>query len=435
MKSKHWLLLCLAAAGAAGSAACSSSFHSCNDTRTCLPTGGATDGGHGDAGDSSYTPEAGAPDDSVNGGRAGLGGQGGDAGSATTPDPGAGGEAGSVAAVCDASVDLKTDPKNCGRCGRDCLGGECDLGACEPVDLTPPQLHLSDVATDGTYVYWAGANEDEKTFYVARRRVDRTDGVKIIAPSEDKASDLTIAPTGVYWLGKGHVRACSTPECASGPIDFEPTAPDCFKIHFAAAAPKPSLLWSCQTVYGQNNGSFWSVPVSGGTPTHIQPASANPTGVTSDGDSVYWANSSGFDDHNSLAADAAVWRVRLSDGVTTSIVSGFTAQFGQLAAAPGKLYFDTNSVISTVPLPNGALKPAKFAETSSVVGGMVADDDALYWSDYRSGVIATCPHSGCVVPKVIVPGQTAPLDMAQDSVSIYWISDYQNGAPIRRLAK
>src|SRR5688572_30210245 len=30
------------------------------------------------------------------------------------------------------STNVAEDPKNCGRCGRDCLGDPCKLGRCEP---------------------------------------------------------------------------------------------------------------------------------------------------------------------------------------------------------------------------------------------------------------------------------------------------------------
>jgi cysteine-rich repeat protein len=87
MKPKHWLLLCLVAGGAAESAACSSSFHSCNDSRTCAPTAGAA--GLGDAGDNGRAPQAGAPDDSGNGGQpdvVGAGAEGGEGGEGGTND-------------------------------------------------------------------------------------------------------------------------------------------------------------------------------------------------------------------------------------------------------------------------------------------------------------------------------------------------------------
>jgi hypothetical protein len=113
-----------------------------------------------------------------------------------------------------------------------------------------------------------------------------------------------------------------------------------------------------------------------------------------------------------------------------------TLQFGRMAVGGGKLYFDgLDSTISSVPLPNGALKPDTFSDTKSVVSGMVADEEQLYWTDYNRGAVVRCPHSGCKEPEVIAAGQVAPHAIVQDAVSIYWASNDVDGAPIQRLAK
>src|SRR4051812_48420937 len=35
----------------------------------------------------------------------------------------------------DCNADLKTDAKNCGSCGHDCLGGACTAGKCAPFKM------------------------------------------------------------------------------------------------------------------------------------------------------------------------------------------------------------------------------------------------------------------------------------------------------------
>src|SRR5512143_813631 len=77
-----------------------------------------------------------------------LGPEGGlDAASEASGDAG---DAGAQDAPCEAAV--ATDPKNCGGCGRDCLGGGCEAGVCQPVLVTTGS-GLVTLASDGTTLF------------------------------------------------------------------------------------------------------------------------------------------------------------------------------------------------------------------------------------------------------------------------------------------
>ncbi len=52
------------------------------------------------------------------------------------------------------SADLSTDPKSCGACGHDCLGGTCKAGACEPFFVAKGLKSPSEIALDGARVYF-----------------------------------------------------------------------------------------------------------------------------------------------------------------------------------------------------------------------------------------------------------------------------------------
>jgi hypothetical protein len=57
------------------------------------------------------------------------------------------------AGTCDA--DLTKDPRNCGRCGHDCLGGECAESTCKPTDFAESATEIDDLVARDGYVYWA----------------------------------------------------------------------------------------------------------------------------------------------------------------------------------------------------------------------------------------------------------------------------------------
>lgn len=441
MKSSYWLFLSGAVACVAASSACSSDFTSCSASRTC-PSGGAAGRGEaGQAGEVETEASAGATavagsagDDSTSQSIAGQGGE-----APEGPDiAGAAGEA----SACDAGVDFNSDAKNCGSCGHDCLGGDCDQGQCRPIAIAPDQDQPLSITTDGTYVYWLGTHDGaQKQIYVARRRVDRTDEIKVIAPSETSASGLAISQSSLYWLSRDQVRACDAPDCTGGARDILPTGSNrCLDVLFEASQSR--LYWSCNSNYKQNDGQILAAMLPGSTVMNVEPTSGNPEKMASDDGNVYWGNSSGFNNQDALGSDAAIWRLRLRDGSKTRLVSGMTMEIGAMAVGGNSLYFSgftgETSAIFRVSLPYGTPTPKKIADGPAL--GMVADERALYWSDCEKGLIKRCSHSDCSTPETIAFGQNCPTAMAQDSVSVYWISSSITGGvveayPIQRLAK
>lgn len=52
------------------------------------------------------------------------------------------------------SIDLNTDPANCGSCGHNCEGGACTRGVCQPFALVSGRSAPRGVIVDATNVYW-----------------------------------------------------------------------------------------------------------------------------------------------------------------------------------------------------------------------------------------------------------------------------------------
>src|SRR5262249_43812493 len=115
--------------------------------------------------------------------------------------------------------------------------------------------------------------------------------------------------------------------------------------------------------------------------------------------------------------------------------------------APGFLYFagylaqsgsgSTGDYVYRVPLPNGAASPVpRFVPSPAWAVGPATNN--LYSTTYnvRRANVAPGPHTGCASPvEVIAPGQDPyPTMMAQDAVSIYWLTGGPTGK-VQRLAK
>ena len=448
--------------GAAGEAGAGATAGEAGEDGTGGTSGTGAMSGSGGTGATSGSGATGG-----SGGKAGMGGSG---GAAACGAPGAPCCASNVCvanAACTANtcacstnytscngacVNLKTDKLNCGTCGHSCLGGICDTGSCQPTTVATGQSRLSQMATDGSYLYWSGTLTGSAPYYVARGRVDGSGTVKVIAPSEQSAGALAVSADKVYWIAKGQLRSCDIPECTGGAVNAIASVTSGGVSGDLLYEPgKKSLYWSRGATYNTKDGTLYTLASGGVTPTVVGTNPSNPGSLVSDASNVYWINSSTYTT-DSWNADGGLWRVRLSDGVTTQLASTMKGDISYLAIGGSGLFFAgniaitgsnplmTTTAILRAPLPNGlgaGVQP-KFVDAKGV-RGMEADEQHLYFADEvgSQGSISRCPIASCPTPETIVPGLYAPNLGAQDTASIYFSSSASGSTlyTIQRLAK
>jgi hypothetical protein len=292
------------------------------------------------------------------------------------------------------------------------------------------------ISSLGKYLYWSGSDTAGSGHYVARRAVDGSGTVKVIAPTE----------------AAGHLRTCAIPDCAAGPADKIPTlSPTRCGGSLLYASDKSTLFFACGSDYNAKTGTLLGLTFPAQVPAAIGTNPSNPGDLVRDDANIYWINSSTYtSDQQNL--DGGIFRYRLSDGVVTPLVSGLRGDIYPLAISGAALFFSGNiqvpgtspvmftNAILRAPLPNGlgANMLPQFA-TAKNVTGMEADAKYLYFSDNSSvkGSINRCPVAACPTPEVIVPGLDSPVLGAQDTVSIYWATTALGAttATIQRLAK
>ena len=427
MKTSYRLVLGVLTASALQAAACSSDFNSCEDSRTCSGSvggtagsdaaGGAADSAAG-AGESAggLTEPAGGVGNTA--GRAGNGGA--DNGGIDNGGADNGGADDGAAVDCDpkldacggSCVDLDADAKHCGACGHDCLGGQCTLGVCQPIEIAKSQGRVLIVAVDDQFIYWAG-----DAAVVGKKSIDNSGQSTVLVPASagEPAYYGAIVGQTFYWANDWRdngVRGCLLPSCAGGPSLLIP-----------GTAPPDGLVYSAHvaTLYWSQGASLWHQVLPSGPVEQFIPTTFAPTTLASDDSFVYWV------EHDSTAQSAEVRKVPLEGGTSSSLVTGLKnvedmtpygkSLFVLIAPITG------GASIGSIALPNGigSASPKPFAPAGDSARKVRVDESGVYWTqrDGVNGSIRHCPLTGCSGDAEILAPSTAPWALTTDSKAIY----------------
>lgn len=304
---------------------------------------------------------------------------------------------------CDTSEGCETttssDPKNCGKCGRDCLDGTCENGTCKPLKIAgttgakafavePGNLYwvndqgavywmkvggqasliasgqsLGDspsVAADSESIYWA-------TSIAILKANKTTKALTTIASSQNKPKSLALYSSNVYWIqDKSVMRAPKTGGAATNIAD-EASAPEQVKVDASG------VYW---VVYGSNE--LRSAGHSGGTASTLNSDYAGPKSLALGGSSVFVA------EHGSD--------------------SGFN-----------------NGIISSVAKSGGARQ--ELASTQTYPQGIDTDGTDVYWANFNGGAIVRVAQAGNETPVRVAeaPSPTAVASPKGDNY-VWWIA-------------
>ena len=141
------------------------------------------------------------------GGSAGSGGEGPGGQCTSASSSGAGG--------CD-SPNLDADPENCGACGHSCLGGNCNLGRCQPTQLGTIETAIAPVEIKlvGDYIYYLATD-----CYGRISKGGGTGSCMAHPPADDGFSKFALDDTGAYFTTKaGAVLVLRTGEEVAIPL-------------------------------------------------------------------------------------------------------------------------------------------------------------------------------------------------------------------------
>lgn len=98
-------------------------------------------------------------------------------------------------------ADLQTDVTNCGRCGRNCAGGQCIAGECTPLIIAPNMPGASPLAVTGDSVY-VGEDRDNGALW----RMPKAGGKLDHLGNMDSVNAIVADATGAFFTsGKSTV--------------------------------------------------------------------------------------------------------------------------------------------------------------------------------------------------------------------------------------
>lgn len=286
-------------------------------------------------------------------------------------------------------VDLGTDPKNCGTCGRDCLGGVCEDGLC----VASSVVMAWDFAVDGGFVYAAFSQD--------LTRVPGAGGVgNKVAEGLDYVREPVVVGGSVYFFN-------------GNPLSKVQKAPTSSQIPFIStvvqqAYPSAGLTFDNGTLYwrasdfiaavdanaidgkirsvaivpstvaefhvlngwiywvGFEKGEITRVPTAGGKPALLVANQSYPVDMALDGSSMYWAN----------RGDGTVKKASLSGSSVTTLATG-KGVLETLTVDGDTIYFANGSEIWRMGTDGAGL--TLLANNQILPDDIAVDGDWVYW--------------------------------------------------------
>ncbi len=258
-------------------------------------------------------------------------------------------------------LDFMTDPRNCGSCTHDCLGGTCEAGVCQPFALAENQQNPLYIAVGATSLYWTLSSGAVLTMPIAGGTP------KTLYPGGSGAEGIALDDRYLYWstyfggtilrmpLAGGTVDTLLTTD--RRPIGVAVDANNLyFSTFYGAVMQLPLAGGAPTTIYPESTtfcsgvavnttdlflgtySELYEIPLGGGMALPFATGKNNVFGVALDNDAVYFVEQQG----------SPVFRAALSDGtVTTIIPAGFAFYGGGIAVDARSIYWigsDSKSV-------------------------------------------------------------------------------------------
>jgi hypothetical protein len=334
-------------------------------------------------------------------------------------------------------------------CAKDCLGGACVLGKCQPTALVSGRNRPWGVVLDRGDVYWSELGPDGQPG-AAFKLVPAAEPVKIIDAKVDPMWLYTYE-SRLYWVSStapGAVGRC--PLAGSTGCSYEPgvlvNPPGSI---VASGLNGTTYVNNPDSVVADNTGVYWtnagsrnlldgSVVVCRATgcgspgPQILSTSLARPRGIALDETYVYWVDEGlGPDPDTGL-----VLRIPKVGG-TAQKIADHQGSPAYIAVDGTNVYWTNRGSGDVMVWPKSGGDPRLFAPGQGSAWAIAVDASGVYWTTWGpNGSVSTCPASGCDAGVTIVAGAlNSPYGIALDQNAIYFtLFDPMLGA-VMKIAK
>lgn len=318
---------------------------------------------------------------------------------------------------CEADLSAASD---CGGCGHDCLGGDCDSQVCQPVDIAGGEAEPLGLDVEGEFLFWTTLT----TGSVVVKRLGSADPPEVLISGLSSPETVVADGSHVYWAdtfgdeaGAGGV----------GRARYDGSDLDAEWLTAAEASDTRLLLSTALHLVALR---IFDAPVRApkglGFPEDVVATGAASGGFL-DGDLLYWADTGAGE---ILRADIGGGAVLPT---SAEIMVSNQPDVFAVYVHDDVLYWTTAAVgtgaVRSQPLDGGAI--IEYASTLTFSEDLVVDDDHVYWVERFSG--------GSLWRADLDGNNVTPLHSASsagidhDDQAIYWVE--QDGGRIRMLAK
>ena len=319
-------------------------------------------------------------------------------------------------------VDLASSD-NCGTCGRDCLGGDCDGGACLPVDVVDGGAAGFDLAVyDGT-LYWTVL---ETNGQILSHGVEPGGDASVVVDGAMNPFSLAVDGSHVYW-STGQTMG---PEAGLHRVSLRDDVEQ--RDWSTAAEVTAAASMACsggQLFTFRLGGGVFASDKSDASLVATQ-ATSGARGVVTD-DFVYWSDN----------VSGQIARVPLDDlqGIPEVVVGEQPGAWG-VAVTDSTVFWTTTSgdgaegTAKSRSLDDAGEAPLVYATGLFNPRSIVADDDQLFFAGASTGgqIWRAQPGEEGATP---IAQDRAPALVADD-VAVYWVAQGLGGTTtIRKLAK